>query len=72
MGVATEKLCAGEMAKDPLRLHVLIMSSYVDNWRWYLHDIKRQYLQLVSLEEIARAEKADVTTGGHADDDRTS
>ena len=73
MGVATEKLCAEEMAKDPLRLHVLIMSSYVDNWRWYLHDIKRQYLVLVYLEETASVEKIlTLPTGGHADDDRTS
>jgi len=61
MGLATDKLCAEEMAKDPLRFHVLIMSSYVDNWRWYLHDIKRQYLVLVRLEEIDVVENADST-----------
>lgn len=48
LGVAADKVNAREMALDPLRLHVLIMSSYIDNWRWYLHDIKRQYLELVS------------------------
>ena len=32
---------------DPLRLHLLVFSSYVDNWRLYLHDITRKFLELV-------------------------
>jgi hypothetical protein len=73
MAVAAEKLSVVEMARDPLRLHVLIMSSYVDNWRWYLHDIKWRYLVLVCLEETAYIKKIlTLPTGGPADDDRTS
>jgi hypothetical protein len=37
-----------DMETDPLRLHLLITSSYVDNWRLYLHDMTRQFLELVS------------------------
>jgi hypothetical protein len=72
MRIATEKLGEDEMVRDPLRLHVLIMSSYVDNWRWYLHDIKRQYTELVSLEETAPVEMLTFLTGGHTYDDRAS
>lgn len=32
---------------DPLRLHLLITSSYIDNWRLYLHDMTREFLELV-------------------------
>lgn len=48
LDVSADKLNVRDVSLDPLRLHVLIMSSYVDNWRWYLHDIKRDYLNLVS------------------------
>jgi hypothetical protein len=33
---------------DPVRLHVLIMSSYVNNWCWYLRYNTKNYLELVS------------------------
>lgn len=33
---------------DPFRMHLLIFSSYVDNWRLYIHDLNRQFLALVS------------------------
>jgi hypothetical protein len=48
LAAAVEGLMAEELAEDPLRLHVLILSSYVDNWRWYLHDVKRRYTRFVS------------------------
>ncbi|KAF4629741.1 hypothetical protein G7Y89_g8405 [Cudoniella acicularis] len=35
-----------EMEFDPMRLHLLVFSSYIDNWRLYLHDITRQFLVL--------------------------
>ncbi|KUJ18809.1 uncharacterized protein LY89DRAFT_780813 [Mollisia scopiformis] len=38
---------AGEAVDaDPLRLHLLVFSSYIDNWRLYLHDMTRQFLEL--------------------------
>jgi hypothetical protein len=55
LGVAAEKIGARDMALDPLRLHVLIMSSYIDNWRWYLHDIKRRSIELVSPRSLQKS-----------------
>lgn len=34
---------------SPLRLHLLILSSYVNNWRWFMHELGSTYLQLVSF-----------------------
>lgn len=31
----------------PLRLHVLIFTTYMDNWRWYMDDLGELCLQLV-------------------------
>jgi hypothetical protein len=45
---ATEADLRGSGARaDPLRLHLLVFSSYVDNWRLYLHDMTRRFLELV-------------------------
>jgi hypothetical protein len=38
-------------ALDPLRVHALIFSSYIDNWRWYIHSIARQCGELVSASK---------------------
>jgi hypothetical protein len=51
LAVATKDLTANDMAVNPLRLHVLVMSCYIDNWRWYLHNIKRQYTTYVGLRD---------------------
>lgn len=40
-----------EMKFNPMRLHLLIFSSYIDNWRLYLHDITRQFLMLASFPD---------------------
>jgi len=34
---------------DPVRLHVLIMSSYVNNWCWYLRYNTKNYLELEDM-----------------------
>jgi hypothetical protein len=39
---------------DPLRLHLLVFSSYVDNWRPYFHDMTRQFLELVCSQSSDR------------------
>jgi len=44
---SSAEIGAKNMETDPLRLHLLITSSYVDNWRLYLHDMTRQFLELV-------------------------
>ncbi|KAH6682672.1 hypothetical protein B0J14DRAFT_673055 [Halenospora varia] len=43
---ASSDLGVEEMKFNPMRLHLLIFSSYIDNWRLYLHDITRQFLML--------------------------
>ncbi|KAF8244930.1 hypothetical protein K440DRAFT_557560, partial [Wilcoxina mikolae CBS 423.85] len=30
---------------NPMRLHLLLLSSYLDNWRWYLSDLGRDFLK---------------------------
>jgi hypothetical protein len=47
LSAVARDLTANDMVIDPLRFHVLIMSSYIDNWRWCLHDTKRRYTKLV-------------------------
>ena len=32
--------------RNPLRLHVLVFSSYFDNWRWYLKDLGDQFSKM--------------------------
>lgn len=32
---------------NPLRLHIAILSTYIDNWRDFLEDIGKQYSELV-------------------------
>lgn len=49
---ASRKLNPLEMENDPMRLHLLIFSSHVDDWRWYLHDMWQKYLDLVSCKPI--------------------
>lgn len=34
---------------SPLRLHLLILSSYVNNWRWYMDELGSTCLRLVSF-----------------------
>lgn len=50
---------------DQLRLHLLLFSSYVDNWRLYLHDMTRQFLELVN-NQVLFARKQ-LLTGGQED-----
>jgi hypothetical protein len=38
-----------ETGLDPLHVHALIFSSYIDNWRWYIHSITRECGELVSI-----------------------
>lgn len=33
---------------NPLRIHILLLSSYLDNWRWYLKDLGNTFLNIVS------------------------
>ena len=33
---------------NPLRIHILLLSSYLDNWRWYLKDLGHTFLGIVS------------------------
>ena len=33
---------------NPLRIHILLLSSYLDNWRWYLKDLGNTFLKIVS------------------------
>jgi hypothetical protein len=33
---------------NPMRFHLLLLSSYLDNWRWYLSDLGRDFLKTVS------------------------
>lgn len=37
---------------DHFRLHLLVFSSYIDNWRPYLHDMTRQFLALVCFTHV--------------------
>lgn len=46
---SSEGLAGKGVDADPLRLHLLIFSSYIDNWRMYLHDMTRQFSELVSV-----------------------
>lgn len=39
-----------ELERDPLRLHILALSTHVDNWRQYIHDLCRELLPLVRLQ----------------------
>ncbi|KAH7350699.1 hypothetical protein BKA65DRAFT_243414 [Rhexocercosporidium sp. MPI-PUGE-AT-0058] len=45
-----ENITAEDIRNDanPLRFHLLITSSYIDNWRMYLHDMTREFLELES------------------------
>lgn len=52
--LASEELAGEAREADPLRLHLLVFSSYVDNWRLYLHDMTRQFLELVSILSSTR------------------
>lgn len=38
-----------DSSTSPLRLHMLILSSYVDNWRWYMDELGSTCLRLVSF-----------------------
>jgi len=33
---------------NPIRVHILLLSSYLDNWRWYLKDLGHTFLGIVS------------------------
>lgn len=39
-----------EKAKRPLLLHVLLISTYLDNWRWALQDYGQRCMQKVRTE----------------------
>lgn len=39
-----EMTSVSNLETDPLRLHLLIFSSYMDNWRQYFHDMTREFL----------------------------
>jgi hypothetical protein len=45
---AASGMTATTIGLDPLRLHVMIISSYVHNWCWYLRYNTKNYLELVS------------------------
>jgi hypothetical protein len=32
---------------SPLRLHLLIFSTYINEWRWYMDDLGKQCLEIV-------------------------
>jgi hypothetical protein len=32
-----------QFRKDPYRLHLLVMSSFFDNWRWYFRDLGEDF-----------------------------
>lgn len=36
----------------PLRLHALIFTAYMDNWRWYMDDLGGRYLRLVGTLSV--------------------
>jgi hypothetical protein len=42
-----KELESGETDNNPIRLHLSLMTSYLDGWRWYLHDLGRSYLETV-------------------------
>jgi len=33
---------------SPLRLHLLIISTYINEWRWYMDDLGKQCLAIVN------------------------
>ena len=37
------------MCKDPFRLHMLPVSSYLDNWRWYFRYLGEEFEDRVCL-----------------------
>lgn len=43
----------------PLNIHVIIISTYIDEWRWYLDDIGRACADLASLGLISAQSNAD-------------
>ena len=51
---------------SPLRLHLLILSSYIDNWRWYMNELGSTCLRLVRIFlascSKSKAEKMDRRT----------
>jgi hypothetical protein len=49
VAAANSDLDIQKTALDPLRVHALIFSSYIDNWRWYIHSIARECGELVSV-----------------------
>ena len=42
------------ICKNPFRLHVLIASSYMLNWRWHLRTMTREFNEMVSVHAAAR------------------
>jgi hypothetical protein len=38
---------------SPLRLHLLIFSTYINEWRWYMDDLGKQCLEIVIYAEFA-------------------
>lgn len=41
-----------KLNSTPLRLHVLIFTTYMDNWRWYMDDLGELCLRLVRKHGI--------------------
>ena len=37
------------ICKDPFRLHMLPMASYLDNWRWYFRYLDEEFEDMVCL-----------------------
>jgi hypothetical protein len=66
---------AADLSTYPLQLHLLVFSSYVDNWRHFLHDMTRTFLNLVRVPErleLIETKSADCGTGRQPHDERTS
>jgi hypothetical protein len=56
--------------KSALKLHTLVISSYLDDWRWYLKALNDEFEEIVSFKALPHCPRSDEPLGRYSSDPR--